>query len=83
MANKENISRTATTIAVPKHVKTQLRYYAVLKKTTKNGDVYESDREVLEKIINYYTETHPLDNPMTHPTYPSKKIETTGMAIEV
>ena len=75
MVNKIKPENENTTIAISKVLKAKLRFYAAPTKITKMGQCYESDDKVLARILKEYMETHKLDNPVPHSTYPQQAQE--------
>lgn len=72
MVNKLKPENENTTIAISKVIKAKLRFYAQPTKVTKMGQCYESDDKVLARILKEYMETHKLENPVPHSTYPQQ-----------
>ena len=58
-----------TTISITWEDKEIMRRFAIFKRDTKNGKLYETDSEVFHKILNDYRRIAP-DN-VAHPTYPT------------
>lgn len=62
-----------TTISVTWEDKDEFRRYANKVKSTKNGDMYESDAVLFKKILNSYTANHAeTRNDIIPQTYPNK-----------
>ena len=62
-----------TTISVSWSSKTTFRKLAKKTKTTKNGDVFESDTVIFDRILEDYLRKHPDEvSRSTTSTYPSK-----------
>jgi len=66
MARTMNPERNNTSIMVTKHLKSRIRAYAE-KSTFRAG--YESDAQVLERILAYYEQNHPVSDRSPKPTY--------------
>jgi len=71
MAKPRKSGNKFTTISISWEDKTLLRRFAEKKKTTKHGDVYESDGEVLHKLLKDLSDDPKLYE-QSHPTYPSR-----------
>lgn len=69
MARTMNPERKTTPIVVTKHQKARIRAYAE-KSTFRTG--YESDSQVLERILADYEARHPLADRTPKPTYVRK-----------
>lgn len=69
MAKPQKIENDFTTISIRKVDKQRLRGLARFIKKTKNGELYESDAVVFNRIIVQI----PADNTVPHNTYPTKK----------
>ena len=72
---KKRKEGTTTTISVSWSDKNRMRRLAKLRKTTKNGDVYESDAVIFNRILRDYMNNHPTEiKPQTTVTYPVKSV---------
>lgn len=71
MAKPRKPGAKFTTIAVSWEDKNIIRRIAIKKKTTKRGDVYESDAEVLHRMLIDII-YDPIPSSESHSTYPSK-----------
>ena len=71
MPKKRKDGATNTTISVAWSDKNRLRRLAQKTKTTKNGDVYEADYVIFNRILKDYMNNHPdeIKNSTTS-TYP-------------
>ena len=69
MPKRRKIGNKSTTISISWLDKEKLRTFAKFKKETKNGKLYESDAEVIHKIIEAFSRTTPSDT--FHSTYPT------------
>jgi|LWDU01.1.fsa_nt_gi hypothetical protein len=77
MPKKRKEGTTNTTISVSWSDKNRMRRLANLRKTTKNGDVYESDSVIFNRILRHYIDTHPREvKSVTTVTYPVKIVNT-------
>jgi hypothetical protein len=73
MPKKRKEGTTNTTISVSWSDKNKMRRLANLRKTTKNGDVYESDSVIFNRILRYYIDHNPGEvKSNTTITYPVK-----------
>jgi hypothetical protein len=59
MPKKRKAGVLNTTISVSWADKNKLRRLARKRKTTKNGDVYESDSVIFNRVLNEYISRHP------------------------
>jgi hypothetical protein len=62
-----------TTISITWEDKDEFRRFAKKLKTTKNGDMHESDAVLFNRMLNFYIDTC-LEQPLEkgEPTYPNK-----------
>lgn len=76
MPKKRKNGATNTTISVTWQDKNLLRRLAQKTKTTKNGDVYEADYIIFNRVLRDYMNRHPgeIKNATTS-TYPSKTLD--------
>ena len=66
---RRKVGNSHTTISVRWEDKEKLRRHAKLVKKTKNGNMYESDSVLFQRVLNYYTEHNPTsESPKA--TYP-------------
>ncbi len=66
---RRKVGNSHTTISVRWEDKEKLRRHAKLVKKTKNGDMYESDSVLFQRILDYYNEHNPTsESPKA--TYP-------------
>ena len=66
---RRKVGNSHTTISVRWEDKEKLRRHAKLVKKTKNGNMYESDSVLFQRVLNYYTEHTPTsESPKA--TYP-------------
>lgn len=73
MPKKRKEGATNTTIAVTWADKNRLRRLAKVTKTTKNGDVYEPDYVLFNKVLQYYMDHNPSEvKNVTTSTYPQR-----------
>ena len=73
MPKKRKEGTTNTTISVSWSDKNKMRRLAKLRKTTKNGDVYESDAVIFNRMLRYYIDHNPGEvKSTTTVTYPVK-----------
>jgi len=73
MPKKRKEGQSNTTISVSWSDKNRMRRLAKLRKTTKNGDVYESDSVIFNRVLRDYMNTHPNEiKSQTTITYPVK-----------
>ena len=66
MAKPVNHDRPNTTVAMSKHLKLRLRRYAVQDKERKGT---ESDATIIEKMLSFYEQHHPLIDVVPKSTY--------------
>jgi len=59
-----------TTISISWEDKELLRKFAQFKKETKNGKLYDSDAEIFNRVL-YYFSLHSTANERGNPTYPT------------
>ena len=62
---------THTTISITWEDKILFRRFAKLVKKTRNGEMYESDSAVFNKILADYVKNH-TESEESHSTYPTK-----------
>ena len=63
---------THTTISIRWASKERFRKYSQLVKKTRNGDMYESDAVLFDKILEYYEKNHEQEHQTPKDTYPTK-----------
>ena len=61
-----------TTISITWEDKILFRRFAKLVKKTRNGEMYESDSAVFNKILVDYVKNHTAESEESHSTYPTK-----------
>ena len=61
-----------TTISISWNDKEVFRKYAKLVKKTRNGEMYESDAVVFNKILKHYINNNKPDSTTAKSTYPTK-----------
>lgn len=76
MAKPRKQGNSNTTISVSWIDKNKLRQLARKVKTTKNGDVYESDSQIFHRVISGIVDNTSTDN-TPRPTYPSSSVSST------
>ena len=59
-----------TTISISWKDKELLRKFAQFKKETKNGKLYDSDAEIFNRVLYYFSQ-HATANEKGNPTYPT------------
>ena len=75
MPKKRKEGQSNTTISVSWSDKNRMRRLAKLRKTTKNGDVYESDAVIFNRVLRDYMNNHPAEiKSETTVTYPVKSV---------
>jgi len=67
---KRKIGNSHTTICISWADKDMFRKYARLVKKTKNGDMYESDAAIFNRMLNSFVKKESGDK--AHDTYPRK-----------
>ena len=73
MPKRRKEGQSNTTISVSWSDKNRMRRLAKLRKTTKNGDVYESDSIIFNRVLRDYMDNHPSEiKSHTTITYPVK-----------
>ena len=72
MAKKRKQGTISTTISIPWEIKESLRLYASPTKTTKVGQNWETDLQVIKKILFFYEQHNKITNPEKRGTYPSR-----------
>jgi hypothetical protein len=76
MPKKRKDGAFSTTISITWSDKNRLRRLANKIKTTKNGDVYESDSVIFNRVLKDYMNQHPTEvKQSTTLTYPSKVLK--------
>jgi len=76
MPKKRKEGATNTTISITWSDKNRLRRLARKTKTTKNGDVFESDAIIFNRVLKDYMNSHPDQvAKATTSTYPLKDSE--------
>ena len=63
---------THTTISITWKDKELFRRFAELVKKTRNGEMYESDAVVFNKILTYYVDNKEPHSKTANSTYPTK-----------
>ena len=61
-----------TTISIRWNSKEKFRKHAKLVKQTRNGEMYESDAVLFDKLLNFYEEHHKQAHQIPKGTYPTK-----------
>jgi hypothetical protein len=80
MPKKRKDGAHSTTISITWSDKNRLRRLANKLKTTKNGDVYESDAAIFNRVLKDYMNSHPSEvKQVTTLTYPSKVLKNQGV----
>jgi hypothetical protein len=75
MPKKRKEGTVNTTISVSWGDKNKMRRLAKLRKTTKNGEVYESDSVIFNRILRFYMDHNPSEvKSATTVTYPVKNV---------
>lgn len=69
MARPQNNAKLTTPISILKSQKARMRVYA---EPSKKRSGNENDQEVIERILSYYEQNHPVTDKSPKPTYPSK-----------
>jgi len=72
MAKQRKQGNDYTTISIPWEIKESLRLYASPTKTTKVGQNWETDLQVIKKILLFYIHNHDITNPDKRSTYPKR-----------
>lgn len=66
---RRKVGNSHTTISIRWEDKDKLRRHAKLVKKTKNGDMYESDSVLFERVLDFYDKQNPTLG-TSKPTYP-------------
>lgn len=66
---RRKVGNSHTTISVRWEDKEELRKHARLVKKTKNGDMYESDSVLFQRVLKFYNEQNPTSE-KPKATYP-------------
>jgi hypothetical protein len=66
---RRKVGNSHTTISIKWEDKEQLRKYAKLVKKTKNGDMYESDSVLFNRILGFFKQQNPTSE-QPKATYP-------------
>ena len=66
---RRKVGNSHTTISVRWEDKEELRKHARLVKKTKNGDMYESDSVLFQRVLKFYNEHNPTSE-KPKATYP-------------
>ena len=69
---RRKVGSTHTTISITWKDKESFRRFAKLVKETRNGEMYESDAVVFNKILVYYIDNNKPDSTTAKSTYPTK-----------
>tara|TARA_R100001530_G_scaffold131496_1_gene103196 strand:- start:292 stop:510 length:219 start_codon:yes stop_codon:yes gene_type:complete len=69
---RRKVGSTHTTISITWKDKESFRRFAKLVKETRNGEMYESDAVVFNKILKHYIENNKPDSNTAKSTYPTK-----------
>jgi len=69
---RRKADNTHTTISIRWTSKERFRKYSQLVKKTRNGDMYESDAVLFDKILEYYENNHEQEHQTPKDTYPTK-----------
>ena len=69
---RRKVGSTHTTISITWKDKELFRRFAKLVKETRNGEMYESDAVVFNKILKYYINNNKPDSTTAKSTYPTK-----------
>jgi len=72
MAKQRKQGNDFTTISIPWDIKENLRMYASPTKTTKVGQNWETDLQIIKKMIEFYGVNHSVSNPDMRNTYPKR-----------
>jgi hypothetical protein len=69
---RRKADNTHTTISIRWESKERFRKFAKLVKKTRNGEMYESDAVVFNKILTYYVDNKEPNSKTANSTYPTK-----------
>lgn len=72
MAKHRKQGNKSTTISIPWEIKERIRLYASPTKITKVGQNWQTDLQVIMKMLEFYRKNHSVSNSDIKDTYPTR-----------